>query len=227
MYLSLPCIQRPGWVVSHDSCALLGRISGLFMLLLTLALRVSSQHIGQDQANLLPNLPGLIEGAMAWGDYDNDGRLDLFICGNTTTEGQGISKLYHNTGGGFDDKTSLLPALPQLGSGAAAWADYDNDGRLDLMMTGGTLLKRTSKLYHNTGSGFADQSSRLPDLPKVWNGSLAWGDYDNDGRIDLLLTGSALGILGGSKPVSKLYHNLGNRFEDQSSQLPGLPGGAV
>ena len=221
MHLSLRFLKRPGWGFSHVSGAFVSRTGGLLIGLLTLALLARSQPIGQDQSRLLPNLPGVIEGSTAWGDYDNDGRLDLFITGNETSEGMGISKLYHNTGGSFDDKTMLLPGLPQLGSSAAAWGDYDNDGRLDLMITGGTLTQRTSKLYHNTGTGFTDQSSLLPDLPQVWNGSLAWADYDNDGRADLLLTGSELGA---TKPVSKLYHNVGNRFEDQSSQLPNLPG---
>jgi hypothetical protein len=221
MNLSVRSLQRPGWAFRHDSRAFVGRTSGLLLGLLSLALLAWGQPMGRDQSNQFPNLPGLIEGGMAWGDYDQDGRLDLFITGNETPEGKGTSKLYHNTGGDFDDQTSLLPGLPQLGSSAAAWGDYDNDGRLDLMITGGTLTERTSKLYHNTGTGFEDQSSLLPGLPQVWNGSLAWADYDNDGRADLLLTGSALGI---AKPVSKLYHNLGNGFEDQSRQLPNLPG---
>jgi hypothetical protein len=221
MNLSVRSLKRPVWAFRHDSRTFVGRTSGLLLGLLSLALLAWGQPMGRDQSNRLPNLPGLIEGAMTWGDYDQDGRLDLFITGNETPEGKGTSKLYHNTGGDFDDQTSLLPGLPQLGSSAAAWADYDNDGRLDLMITGGTLTERTSKLYHNTGTGFEDQSSLLPGLPQVWNGSLAWADYDNDGRADLLLTGSALGI---AKPVSKLYHNLGNGFEDQSRQLPNLPG---
>ena len=221
MDASLRSIKRSGWVFNHYSRFFVARTSGLLILLLTLVLLASGQPVSQDQSNLLPNLPGLIEGTSAWGDYDNDGRLDLFITGNETPEGKGTSKLYHNTGGSFDDKTRLLPDLPQLGSSAAAWADYDNDGRLDLMVTGGTLTQRISRLYHNTGTGFADQSSLLPDLPQVWNGNLAWADYDNDGRADLLLTGSELGI---TKPVSRLYRNTGNGFEDKSALLPNLPG---
>lgn len=181
----------------------------------------SQNTIVDDQSSLLPDLPGLVEGSAAWGDYDSDGRLDLIVSGNKTTEGGGFSRLYRNTGSGFDDRTSLLPNLPQLGSSAASWADYDNDGRLDLMISGGNHIQRISKLYHNTGSGFADQSSRIPGLPQVWNGSLAWADYDSDGRVDLLLTGRPLIA---TKPVSKLYRNTPDGFKDQSGLLPSLPG---
>ena len=67
-----------------------------------------------------------------------------------------------------------------------AWGDYDNDGRLDLLLAGAG----NSQLWRNTGSGFTNvTASAAPSLSGVANSSLAWGDYDGDGRLDFALSG--------------------------------------
>jgi hypothetical protein len=71
-------------------------------------------------------VPGTSDGSVAWGDYDNDGRLDFLL---TTLGG---SQLWRNTESGFTNVTaSVAPGLPPLTDSAVAWGDYDNDGRLD------------------------------------------------------------------------------------------------
>ena len=179
------------------------------------------RNVGVDQSDRLPGLPALGNSTVAWADYDSDGKLDLFITGTASFDTQYISKLYHNLGDRFEDKTPA--GLPGLSNSAVAWGDYDNDGKLDLMITGsrnGSASQCSSILYHNTGNGFEDKSTLLPNLSPVWNGSLAWADYDNDGKPDLLLTGQAQN----KSLVSKLYHNTGSGFEDKISLLPGLEG---
>jgi hypothetical protein len=64
-----------------------------------------------------------------------------------------------------------------------AWGDYDNDGRLDILLTGSTNV---AQIWRNTGNGFSNINASLPG---VAYSSVAWGDYDNDGRLDVLLTG--------------------------------------
>jgi hypothetical protein len=112
---------------------------------------------------------------VAWGDYDNDGRLDLLLAGSD------VSQLWRNTGSAFSNVTaSVAPGLPGIYAGSVAWGDYDNDGRLDFLLN--------SQLWRNTGSGFSNVTASVaPGLPGGYRGS--WGDYDNDGRLDLLLTG--------------------------------------
>ena len=100
----------------------------------------------------------------------------------------------------FEDVSSLLSGMPAVQAPSVVWGDYDNDGKLDLMITGKADVP-LSKLYHNTGTGFEEQSSLLPGLPQVSSSSVAWADYDNDGRLDLLLTG----MTANNAPVSKLY----------------------
>ena len=173
-----------------------------------------------DVSSLLPNSPHLSNSAVAWGDYDNDGLLDLVMSGASGYLTLSL-KLYHNTGSGFTDASSLLPALPIM-YGTLNWEDYDGDGRLDLLLTGATHTNYSgeiTKLYHNTASGFVDQTALLPGVPGLMWSAAAWQDYDRDGRPDIMLTGRV-----GSSSASKLYHNTGSGFTDASALLPDLQG---
>ena len=167
----------------------------------------------------------LTESSLAWGDSDNDGRLDLLEVGNRRFDGPS-SQVWRNTRGGF---TALaVPDLSALGGGAGAWADYDNDGRLDLLVTGatnGSGSGQVSQIWHNDGAGtFSEVTARVaPGLPGVSGGSVAWGDYDNDGRLDFLLLG--LPKNGESPPrPAQIWHNNGGTFLNvTASAAPDLP----
>jgi Tol biopolymer transport system component len=119
--------------------------------------------------------------AVAWGDYDNDGRPDLYLVNNSALG----NKLFRNLGGGAFVEIAMAP----LTSGPdAAWGDFDNDGDLDLFaFAGGTSVR----LLRNDGAGaFTDVTpAALVKLPNSTGGA-AWGDYDNDGNLDLLITTS-------------------------------------
>jgi hypothetical protein len=91
-------------------------------------------------------LAGISEGSVAWGDYDNDGDLDLLVGGRRVT-GESISFVYGNHGGVFVDMGAGLPGIRR---GAVAWADYDADGDLDLALVGLTSdSSRIACLYRN------------------------------------------------------------------------------
>jgi len=131
------------------------------------------------------NSSGLI-----WFDYDNDGFQDLLVTG--AGYGGPVAAVYHNDQkGGFTEiETSLKP----VSVSAVAVGDYDNDGFVDIAVSGGddfgTGSNPTTKIYHNVGDGkFLDIGA---DLEGTWFGSLDWGDFDNDGRLDLLVTGATL-----------------------------------
>jgi enediyne biosynthesis protein E4 len=128
----------------------------------------------------------------AWLDYDQDGLLDLYLVNSAPTAAYSPkqplrSALYHNNGDGtFTDVTARagVGAEGLFGMGVAV-GDYDNDGFPDLLVLGyGRCI-----LYHNNGDGsFSEITSRAGiENRGRWASSAAWFDYDNDGRLDLVI----------------------------------------
>ena len=158
-------------------------------------------------------LIGVYNCSVAWSDYDNDGDADILISGYTGTSK--ISKIYRNDGNDtFTDQTTI--SLTPVDNSSAAWGDYDGDGDPDILLTGRTASNDyASKIYRNMGNNtFTEQSSI--SLTGVDNGSTAWGDYDDDGDLDILLTGRA----GTSNYISKIYENTGNNSFSECISIP-------
>jgi len=146
-------------------------------------------------------LTAIINNSIAWGDYDNDGFLDILLAGFKYPEGS-VSKIYKNNGGNsFTEQTEII--LSGISEGAAAWGDYDNDGFIDILLSGrDSNFDRVSKIFKNNGNNsFTEQTYIL--LTGVYRSSIAWGDYDNDNDLDILLTGEA----GTFNWISKIYRN--------------------
>jgi PKD repeat protein len=166
------------------------------------------------------SIPGVQNSTVAWGDYDNDGDLDIILDGYTTVGL--IPKIFRNNGdNSFLEQTGI--GLTGGNNGSVAWGDYDNDGDLDLLLTGNNMPGTFSKIYSNNGNNtFTEQTSIV--LTGVFDGSVAWGDYDNDGDLDVLLSG-----LASSDYISKIYRkNSDNSFTDQTSiSLAGVSGGSI
>jgi len=156
-------------------------------------------------------------GTVLWGDYDRDGDPDLLVTGSAASGS--VAKLYRNDNGAFVDLNAPLTAVH---NSAAAWGDYDNDGDLDLVISGtidGT--SGLSNLYRNDNGTFSVQDTTLPGL---FRGALQWGDYDADGDLDLLLTGTP----DGGNAISHIYRNDGTgHLSDVAAGLPGLFDGAA
>ena len=172
-------------------------------------------YLNQDGATFklvpAPNFPSasLHSVGVAWGDYDNDGFPDVFVA-NTASEPE-TNELYHNNGNGtFTRVTAGSIVNDQSYSIAAAWGDYDNDGWLDLFVGTRTLdnaAPQESFLYHNNGDGTFTRVSSGPIAEYVGSaGGCAWGDYDNDGFLDLYVSTLPVAI----EVPNALFHNTGN-----------------
>ena len=107
-------------------------------------------------------------------------------------------------------------SLGGMGQGSIAWGDYNNDGNIDIAVSGWTISEQATILYHNNGDNTFSNSGI--SLTGVYNGSAAWGDYDNDGDLDLLVTGTTGFTL---DALTKLYRNDGGVFNEITTGLPG------
>jgi len=159
-----------------------------------------------------------------WFDYDRDGRVDLFL-----PNGAGQSNaLYHNDGGGhFTDRAAAAGVAASVGVGGGIAADLDNDGDQELILIGdknaftvpGTI---NILLYRNNGDGtFTDVTAGAGLVGLDSSVSLAAGDYDNDGDLDLFVAAPGSVILQ-RQDENRLYRNDGNlTFTDVSAAAGG------
>ena len=171
----------------------------------------------QITAGAIVNDVGVGYGSL-WEDYDNDGFMDLLVINNVDN---GHNFLYHNNRDGTftriltnDVATDAWPA----GTTGGAWGDYDNDGLPDLFVTDYSGVR--NRLYHNNGNGSFTNVTVGPMLhPASRNGafSCAWGDYDNDGYLDL--------FVGGIGGTNGLYHNNGDGTFTQIISEPPVTDG--
>lgn len=178
---------------------------------------------------------GYALGAAA-GDFDGDGFVDLFVAGLYR------NALYRNKGDGtFEDVTAKAGILSDEWSVAGGWFDYDNDGRLDLLVTnyGRLDLKaprfcgdrarnlriychpkyydpRPNQLYRNKGGGVFENVTELSGLGEHRGRgmSIAFADYDADGRMDAFVTNDNL--------PNFLFRNLGNGRFEETALLAGV-----
>lgn len=163
-------------------------------------------------------LPAISSGVMAWGDADNDGDLDLLVCGESAT-GTVASVLYTQAGL-FVSQLPLLETTNAVVECAGAWGDYDNDGDLDIALTG--LASGPTNRFFILRNDLTNFTALQPaGLSGVTAGSVAWGDYDNDGNLDLLVTGTLTGAAAGAS--TRVYRNDGmGVFSDR--KFPNLRG---
>src|SRR5207247_2082011 len=147
------------------------------------------------------------------GDFDNDGKLDVFLANGhgplngTTTLRKNL--LYRNAGDGIFSQVTDGSIVNDLAdSFSAAWADYNNDGFLDLFVANST---GRNFLYRNNGDGTFTKVLDPSITGDAANShSVTWGDYDNDGYLDLFVTNGATDAVPGLPRKNSLYHNKGD-----------------
>jgi hypothetical protein len=181
----------------------------------------------------------------AWRDFDNDGLIDLYVCGEFVSGfqeglvGSGESldqndsnsrcRLYRNNGDGtFIDVADRAGVLNDRYAKGAAWCDYNDDGWPDLYVSN---MGADNRLYRNNGDGtFTDIAGPAGVLEPKFSFSCWFWDYDNDGSFDLFVTGYNASMnnfvsnaLGESAPGERprLFRNLGkdNGFRDVTAEV--------
>lgn len=134
-------------------------------------------------------------------DYDNDGDLDLYVS-NGKRFGQ-KSFMYQNNNGEFIRILNMGPVNDSLPFDGASWGDFDNDGNIDMCAV--TWYDSISVLYKNDGGGnFTFLGSSPIVINRGFSETCSWGDYDNDGLIDIIVTNSR-----STNSRNRLYKNMG------------------
>ena len=163
----------------------------------------------------------------AWGDYDNDGDLDLYVGNETSRALVAPNQLFRNNGDGtFTDVAASAGVMNHSFAKAVIWGDYNGDRLMDLYVSNSGGQNR---LYRNTGRGtFIDEAPRL-GVARPTESFPAWfWDVDNDGALDLYVSAYVAGIehlaagalgLPVNVELARLYRGTGDgRFEEVSER---------
>ena len=163
----------------------------------------------------------------SWGDYDNDGDLDLYVGNETSPALAAPSQLFRNNGNGtFTDVAEAAGVRNHRYAKAVGWGDYDGDRLLDLYVSNVTSSNR---LYRNTGKGTFVDEARPLGVAQPTRSFPAWfWDVDNDGVLDLYVSAYTAGIehlaasalgLAVNIEKSRLYRGTdGGGFEEVSER---------
>lgn len=156
-----------------------------------------------------------------WVDYDDDGDLDLFIV-NESGENEFLYKnMLLESGVDTFQRVTTGPLVSAGGaSWSGSWADYDNDGDQDVFIA--NWGNQASRIFVNDGAGAFSADTASPMFTDIGYGASAgWGDFDNDGDLDLIVTHA----YSGSPTTNFLYKNL--LAETNSPRLERVLSGPV
>ncbi len=167
-------------------------------------------------------LDGSVHAQSAWADDDGDGDLDLFLANVDPYTETGFIRRFGNDAGAFTGH-DLLDVKVEYG--LADWGDPDGDGDLDVLVVGNILesggtYATVLRVYTNDGGSFTP--STLVDAPNAdWLDlhAASWADYDSDGDVDLLVTGSFVGATD-IEGHSEIFANDGGTFTALGVALP-------
>ena len=192
------------------------KINNLLILIALSPLATIAQSIDLEE-DTTTNLYDSRHGACAMADIDNDGDLDLLITGPDGDLTNDKTTLYSNDGLGNFTEIAETGLSILTDGGSIAFADTDGDGDQDLLLTGRNSSTYYAHFYLNDGSGNFTPDTTQPFEPSV-GGNLDFADIDNDGDMDLFMTG----FLAGNTRFSKLYQNDGTGNFSEITSTPFL-----
>ncbi|WP_347923301.1 FG-GAP-like repeat-containing protein [Pontimicrobium sp. SW4] len=155
---------------------------------------IKATNSGTDYA-IVETKSGIFTQRTNFVDINEDGRLDVFICHDIApniyymNETSGLEFYQGADANGVPEGLGIYPSGGNYGS---VWVDYDNDGDIDMFLAkcGGGEERRKNQLFRNNGNGSYTEvavAANLADPIQTWSG--AWGDYDNDGDMDVFIGG--------------------------------------
>lgn len=176
-------------------------------------------NTGQDSfIRLEITLPRIAEASGAWADFDNDNLIDFAISGIKRIDSSIIFQIYHNEGNGIFtlEKTNING----LYSGFVKWVDLNNDGQLELIISGiDANYQAQTKIIKRVDLKFVESKS---DIENLKFSSASFGDYNNDGYLDLLVSGN-----NGSSRICKIYKNESGNLKEIQTELLGIENGSA
>lgn len=175
-------------------------------------------------------------GEAQWGDYDNDGDLDILVAGNLKETGGNYTplnlRIYVNTAGVYDT-VNIIPCAncDWFDVYSASWADYDSDGDMDILLAGsynsGSNIEGRARILINDNGTFSPPGADLPAPHASGDrgGTFSWLDIDNDGDLDYFIAGEYF-VPGGNGLVEAQMH-LYRNDAPLANMAPSTPGGIV
>ena len=131
--------------------------------------------------------PSVNIGKMKFADFDGDGDMDFVLNGWLNATNVPYTKLWQNNNDGTF--TELSAGFAQIWLGDMEWADYDNDGDLDLIISGTPAADSEMHLYNNNNDGTFTENTHISNLDVVHQSEIEWADFDQDGNLDLFIMG--------------------------------------
>lgn len=189
---------------------------------------------GSFTGNVILDSLSIEHGESQWGDYDNDGDLDILVAGNLKeTDGTYTPvnlRIYENNGTGYDT-VNIIPCATcdWFDVYAASWADYDSDGDMDILLAGsynsGTNIEGRARILINDNGIYNTEGSDFPAPHASGDrgGTFSWLDMDNDGDLDYFIAGEYF-VPGGNGLVEAQLH-LYRNDTPFTNQAPSAPGG--
>ncbi len=197
------------------------KIIYIFTILIFLNIELYSQNF----IEIYPELQSLSYSMIDFIDYNNDGFQDIFICGREAII------LYKNKGNGYiekvDENVIQIPEFYdkftiEYDEPRFAWADFNNDGYIDLALQARFKINDKYEPYLLIYQNLHGKLKRTNSLPGVL-GNIDWGDYDNDGDLDIITTGRIYNW----SIHTKIFKNNNGKFNEISNNILGVSGGII